>query len=326
MSLTQINRALEKVLPLLTPLSVLLGVLLGSHLAGYRELSPWIFAFMTFAGSLGSNFRQFVNVIAHPIPLIATLFVLHLAMPLLAWGTGHLIYGDDAYTMTGLILAAAIPTGIMSLVWVTILKGNTALTLSIILIDTVLSPLIVPFTLAAFVGAKVQVDAMAMMEGLLYMIVLPSLLGMLMNQLTKGRVKEVWGPRLNPLTKVGIVCVVTINSSVAAPYFRAFDWDLLGMAAVVLALAVCGYLLGWLASKLLRTDRGTAVSLTLNGGMRNISAGAVLAVTYFAPPVAVPVVLGMLFQQSLAAFFGFLLRREPKADAAPTPKETVRVM
>ncbi|MCY9341001.1 bile acid:sodium symporter family protein, partial [Bacillus haynesii] len=44
-------------------------------------------------------------------------------------------------------------------------------------------------------------------------------------------------------------------------------------------------------------------------GMRNISAGAVLATGFFPPQVAVPVVIGMLFQQVLAALFGHLLAR-----------------
>lgn len=46
-----------------------------------------------------------------------------------------------------------------------------------------------------------------------------------------------------------------------------------------------------------------------SGGMRNISAGAVLAVSYFPPAVAVPVVLGMLFQQTLASIYGFAINR-----------------
>ena len=43
--------------------------------------------------------------------------------------------------------------------------------------------------------------------------------------------------------------------------------------------------------------------------MRNISAGAVIAVTYFPSAVAVPVILGMLFQQMLASFYGSFLSR-----------------
>ncbi|MGE1198271.1 hypothetical protein ACQJ18_26655 [Priestia megaterium] len=44
------------------------------------------------------------------------------------------------------------------------------------------------------------------------------------------------------------------------------------------------------------------------GGMRNISAGAVLAISFFPHPAAVPVVIGMLFQQILAAFYGQLIK------------------
>jgi predicted Na+-dependent transporter len=43
--------------------------------------------------------------------------------------------------------------------------------------------------------------------------------------------------------------------------------------------------------------------------MRNISAGAVIAITYFPAAVAVPVVVGMLFQQILASLNGYFLNR-----------------
>ncbi|WP_185147917.1 hypothetical protein [Peribacillus simplex] len=44
--------------------------------------------------------------------------------------------------------------------------------------------------------------------------------------------------------------------------------------------------------------------------MRNISTRSVLATTYFLPAaVAVPALLGMLFQQMLASFFGFIMEK-----------------
>jgi predicted Na+-dependent transporter len=76
---------------------------------------------------------------------------------------------------------------------------------------------------------------------------------------------------------------------------------------VVFFIAVTGYLFSFLIGKLIRSDRDTVVSLTFSGGMRNISAGAVIAVTFFSPAVAVPVVVGMLFQQVLASFAGYFL-------------------
>lgn len=309
MMLNRINSGLQKILPLITPLSVLIGVLMGSRLAVYNDLTPWIFAFLTFAGSIGMNIKQFMGVITHPIPLIASLFVLHLIMPLLAFGVGNILFSGDLFTITGLLLAAAIPTGITSVIWVAVNKGNLALTLSIILIDTLLSPFVVPYTLKLFIGAQVQMDVVGMMHGLLYMIVLPSVLGMLLNQWTRGRVAVTWGPIFNPFTKLGLGLVVAINSAMVAPYLRTFDLRILGMAAIVLSLAASGYFLSWLAAILLRADHADAVAITLNGGMRNISAGVVLASAYFPPPVSIPVVLGMLFQQILASLFSYLLKR-----------------
>ena len=64
-----------------------------------------------------------------------------------------------------------------------------------------------------------------------------------------------------------------------------------------------------LIGRLMKRSQDEIVSLIYTGGMRNISAGAVLAVSFFPSQVAVPVVIGMLFQQILAALFGYLLRR-----------------
>ena len=80
-----------------------------------------------------------------------------------------------------------IPTGITSFIWVSIHKGNKALTLAIILIDSLLSPFIVPFSLSLIVGQTVEMDVSSMMNGLLFMIVLPSIAAMILNELTKGK-------------------------------------------------------------------------------------------------------------------------------------------
>ncbi|MFC5647719.1 bile acid:sodium symporter family protein [Paenibacillus solisilvae] len=307
--LNHLNRQLEKFLPLMTPVSVLIGVLLGDHLSSFAYLSPWIFAIMTFSGSISTNLKQFMKVLARPFPLIATFFILHLIMPLLALQLGQAIYRDDTFTVTGLILLAAIPTGIASFVWVSIYKGNIALTLSIILVDTILSPLVVPYTLFLFLGTRVHMDIAAMTQGLFLMIVLPSIAGMLLNQWSKGQIVQRWSPMLSPFSKIALGVVIAINSSVVSPYLRHIDSKMMEMALTVLVLISFGYMLGWLCAKLMRWDQDIVIALTYNGGMRNISAGAVLAVSYFAPPVAVPVILGTIFQQSLASFFGYIINK-----------------
>ena len=41
------------------------------------------------------------------------------------------------YTITGLVLAVVIPTGVTSMIWVSIYSGNAVLALAIVIIDTI---------------------------------------------------------------------------------------------------------------------------------------------------------------------------------------------
>ncbi|MEI5909322.1 bile acid:sodium symporter family protein [Bacillus spongiae] len=301
--LEKLNRWLQKLLPIITPISVIIGVLFADYLAQWTFIVPWVFAMMTFSGSLSSNFHSVKEVFLRPLPLLFVLILLHIVMPLWAYGIGSIVF-QNAYTITGLVLGMAIPTGITSFVWVLIYKGNIGLALSVILIDTLLSPIIVPATLALLVGERVPFHVGPLMSGFFFMIVLPSLIGMTLNQLSSGTIKDSLGATLAPFSKLGIGIVVSINSAAVAPYLRHIDYELILIASTVFVISMSGYLLAWVVGILTKQNRENRVTLLFCGGMRNISAGAVMAVQYFPPPVAVPVVVGMLFQQVLASIFG----------------------
>ncbi|UOQ45831.1 bile acid:sodium symporter family protein [Halobacillus salinarum] len=311
--LQRINMILQKCMPFITPASVVIGVIFSAWLKEFVFLVPWIFAVMTFSGSLNSNFSDLRKVLRQPLPLLACLLVLHLVMPLIALGIGSLLFPGDSYTVTGLILSFVIPTGITSLIWVSIYKGHVVLTLSIILVDTLLAPFVVPYVLKIFVGTSVEMDVLAIMSGLFWMIVLPSLLGMLINQFAKKQTSDKLSAAFAPFTKVGIGLVVAINSSDVAPFLKEVNGKLLLIAVTVFGMAVLAYGTGFITGRLLKQSSPIVVSLTYNSGMRNISGGAVIAITYFPPPVAVPVIVGMLFQQILASFTGFFLSRNLRA-------------
>lgn len=309
MMLKLINEQMDKIMPLITPISVVIGILLAEHLMDYTFLVPWIFAFITFSGSLGSNFKFLQRAVTHPLPVFIVLIILHILMPIWAFCLGHLVFHGDAFTITGLVLAVVIPTGVTSMIWVSMYKGNAALALTIILIDTLLSPFIVPYSVSLFGGGSIEMDSGSMVKGLIGMVVLPSLLAMFLNQITKGKIPYILSPRLAPFSKISVGIVVILNSSKIAPYLTHFDKKLMIMSFLVLFIAASGYALSWMVGACLKWEKGDIITLTFTGGMRNISAGAVLATTYFPAAVAVPVVLGMLFQQMLASFFGYVMEK-----------------
>ncbi|PFP24606.1 hypothetical protein COJ96_21390 [Bacillus sp. AFS073361] len=307
--LQKINKQLERIMPLITPVSVLTGVIFSIYLKDFSYLIPWIFAFMTFAGSLSSNFHSLKEVIIHPFPIFIAMLILHILMPIWAWSVGHVVFSGDIYTITGLILGMVIPTGVTSFIWVAIYKGNIPLVLSIILIDTLLSPIIVPYSLSLFMGETIEMDYISIMKGLLGMVVIPSLIGMYLNQVTKGKIKDQLGTRLAPFSKICLGFVVMLNGAVVAPYLKNINLKLVSITLTVFLIALTGYLFSFLIGKFFKGGRANIISLTFTGGMRNISAGAVIAVAYFPAAVAVPVVVGMLFQQVLASLNGHFLNR-----------------
>ncbi|MEJ9212204.1 bile acid:sodium symporter family protein, partial [Bacillus smithii] len=124
-------------------------------------------------------------------------------------------------------------------------------------------------------------------------------------------------PSLGPVFENLFVIVVLINSSVIAPYLRHVDIKLVEIGAAVFLIAFCGYYLSFIIGRMFKLKKDTVVAMTFLGGMRNISAGAVVAVSYFPAKAAVPVVIGMLLQQILASTYGHIVdhyyRKQAKA-------------
>lgn len=306
--LSRFNVFIEKWMPLVTPSCLFIGVIFAAWLGRFAPLVPWLFAFMTFAGSLSSGFRDMKKIAMHPISLIVVLLILHIVVPVTAFLVGSLIF-DDPLLVTGIVLEFIVPTGIVSLVWVNIYHGNSALTLSIILIDTLVAPFLVPFSLHVLMGSAVEISVAGMMKDLVLMIAVPALLAMALNHATRGRVEHTLSPKLAPFSKIGLILVVIINSTKVAPFFSQMTPALLLVTLVIFLLAVSGFFWGFLASKIFKEDNDGRVSMIFNSGMRNISAGAVIAGQYFPPEVMFPVMIGTLFQQILAAMAGFCLDR-----------------
>jgi BASS family bile acid:Na+ symporter len=303
------NRFIEKWMPLVTPVSLLIGVLFADQLGRALFLVPYVFAFMTFSGSLKSQFRDFANVFQHPLPLLSTLSVIHIVMPLIARTVGSLLFPQNPYIITGMVLEFIVPSAVVSFMWVSIYHGNSALTLSVVLTDTLLAPFLVPLSLHLLVGSSVQMDTGSLMRELIFMIALPALLALTLNQATGGRLIKPLSHKLAPYGKIALIFVVSVNSTKVAPYIRHMTPMLFTVTGVMLLIAASGYAVGWLAALLLRQKREVIVSMTFNSGMRNISAGAVIAAAYFPPEVMFPVMIGTLFQQILAATYAHLLVR-----------------
>lgn len=306
--LDSLNQRMNKMMPILTPLCLILGVFLEDIGHQLLFLIPYIFAFMTFSGSLSLNFKAFSSFTKYPFVILFTIAFLHVLMPLWAYMISTIFFDDHLLTI-GYVLSVAIPTGISSFIWMTITRGHLALGLSIILIDTVLSPFILPFIMHLVVGKTIEIDTPALMLDLFLLIVVPSLAGMIFNEITNGNIEKTLGKKLAPFSKMSLFGIILINSSIIAPFVKNITWDVVHIILVVLVIAVSGYTLCLIFGHFLWKDASIVTSVVFTGGMRNIAMGVVIASTYFPAKVVMPVVFGMLFQQLLASLFSRILEK-----------------
>ena len=220
-----------------------------------------LFAFMTFDNSLGGGFRELASVILPPLPVLVTLLMLHVIMPLLVLGLGNLLFPDAPLFTIGLVLEFSIPTAVASLMWVAI----------------------------------------------------PALIGMTLYQITKGGVSRTLKPALAPFSKLTLLVIVIANSTGCASFLRNLDRTLVLVMAVVFLMCLFGFFAGYWAGKLFRQDFPTVETMCLNIGMRNNSAGAVLAMQYFPADVLFPVAFTPVFLQLTTSLVVKVMMATPAA-------------
>lgn len=288
---------------LISPLCLLLGVVFPDVFAWITPFVTAMFAFITFQGALGNNFSNLATTVRHPLPMVLSLVMSAVLMPVLAYLLGSVFFGSDPSIVCGIVLEYSVPIAVLSVMWTGLYQGDLSLTLATLLVSTVASPITIPLTLKLLLGQTVQVDVMGMMTSMLISIALPACAGMAVNDLSHGWGKRTLSPAVAPAARLLMLLVIISNATGVASYMRNLTPMLVGVVVFVGIFASTGYVWGIVLARLTHQPRGGVVSMTYLCGMRNISAGAVIVTAYFPGEAMFPVIMGTLFQQVLAAAF-----------------------
>ena len=303
-------------LMVVVPACVALGITFPQVMMPIKPFIPILFAIMTFQNSLGNETSAMRTTLARPWPLALTLLTVHVAMPLVTFGVATLLFGAGAPTVVGVVLEYSVPIGASTVMWIGMFAGDVAFGLSALLASTLLAPFSIPLTLKLLVGATVEIDALGMIGDMLFMIALPALAATVLNELSHGWAKQTLQPATTPVSRILLPIIVATNATGIAEYLHHLTLRLVGIIAFMLAFAVLSMVVGMLLARLLTKTRAQYVACAFSCGIRNVSAGAVLAAQYFGPEVMFPAVIGTLFQQFLAALFGRVMERALKRKEA----------
>lgn len=303
----KLNHLLEKAMPILTPLGVALGVIFPKVFLSLRPFIPWLFSAITLSGSIKLRARDMGKAVSSPFPLLAFFITARFLIPVAVLFISRLIFAQDTDTISGYVLLYSVPTAVTGFIWITIYRGDPALSLTIILLDAIIAPLMVPGTVKLLLGTTVNIDATGMALSLIFMVLIPTVIGVALNEMSRGKIPNLIGPYLSPFSKVCMVLVISANSAAVAPQFSIHNTRMFSIIPVCILFSVFGFFCGKLAGIAGKLNKEKQVSLFFASGLRNTSAAMTLGIEFFPPAAAMPSVLGIMFQQTVAAFMGHFM-------------------
>lgn len=237
----------------------------------------YLLGLVMFGMGLTLNLHDFKVVFSRPRDVVIGCMAQFTLMPLTAWALARLFQLDEALAL-GVVLVGCCPGGTASNVITYLAKGDLALSVGMTGVSTLMAPFLTPLLTWTLAGKSVDVDVASMFLSILYVVILPIVVGLLVKWLWP-RFTERATDYLPALSSVAIALIVSIVISANASKLLAG-----GMLIVVVVILhnICGlslgYVLGWLCS--FTEPKKRAVSIEV--GMQNSGLASSLATIHFA--------------------------------------------
>ncbi|MGP0170607.1 bile acid:sodium symporter family protein [Pseudomonas sp. NCHU5208] len=286
---------------------LLFAVLAFLQPAWFLPVTAWIvplLGLIMFGMGLTLKAEDFRDVLRRPLAVLLGVLAQFTIMPLTAWLLCQL-FGLPAEIAVGVILVGCCPGGTASNVITWFARGDLALSVAITSVTTLLAPLVTPALIWLLASQWLPVSFSAMFVSILKMVLLPIVLGLVVQRLLGTRVKTA----VQVLPLISVVSIVAIVAAVvAASQGKIAESGLLIMAVVVLHNAI-GLSLGYLAGRLSGMPLAQRKTLSIEVGMQNSGLGAALASAHFSPLAAVPSALFSVWHNLSGALLATLYRR-----------------
>jgi BASS family bile acid:Na+ symporter len=294
----------------------------GTHVT----LSMLMLSFLLFNAGLGVEAAQLKGLVKGPRTLAAglfanlfipILFILAVSLTMRVWHNPDEVQN----ILVGLALVASMPIAGSSTAWSQNANGNMALSLGLVLLSTLLSPLTTPVALHS-VGLMTTGDYSEDLHELAgggtnaflaVSVILPSLLGIAVNLLAGKHRIAAAKPYLKLANFVVLFLLIYSNAAISLPQAIAQpDYDFLAvMLAIAVGLCATAFTSGWTIARLLSANRADQMSLMFGLGMNNNGTGLVLASMALAdhPRAMLPIIFYNLVQHLVAGGVDRLLYR-----------------
>lgn len=233
--------------------------------------------------------KDFLPIFTNPKDILIGIFSQYLFMPFLAFILCYIFKLDVALTV-GVVLVGACPGATSSNIMTFIAKGDSALSIVMTSVNTLLSPILTPFITLLLLKTSVDVDAKSMFLGIVYVILIPIILGFILNYYFKNITSKI----LKIFPMISCIAICLLIASVVSHNADKILQSGLSIILVLILLNFLGYFFGFLVGKLFRMPLSKIKALSLQVGMQNAGLATSLATTSF-PTLQMATVPGALF-------------------------------
>ena len=254
--------------------------------------TSWInYLLMLVMFGMGLTLRpeDFVIVFKQPKNIVTGCLAQFTIMPLLAFGLGR-AFGLEEGLLAGVILVGTCPGGTASNVMTYLSGGDVPLSVGMTSVNTLLSPVLTPAITYLLLRTTVRVDAAGMFFSIIRVVIVPLLLGFIINRIAgehKERVSD-----LLPLISVTAITLI-VAAVVSHNSERIFQTGAVVFIVVILH-NILGYAAGFLLGLTLKLPAEKKKALAIEIGMQNSGLASSLAGSAF-PDLAMATVPGALF-------------------------------
>ena len=223
--------------------------------------------------------KVFKNTKAIGVGVILQFMVMPIAAFIIA-----LSFGFDTQLTVGMLLVGSVAGGTSSNVMCYLAKGDTALSISMTAISTLLGVVLTPFLVSLMIGQSVDVPVASMLLSLFKIVLLPVAAGVLINTFFGHLIRKA-EPVLPYVSMFAIVFIIAIV--VALSSTKLVEVGLIVVAAVIIHNAI-GLTLGYWVTHLLGFDKRVCRTIAFEVGLQNSGLAAALAIKFFTPMAALP--------------------------------------
>ncbi len=221
--------------------------------------------------------QDFKVVFSRPKDVIIGCVAQFTVMPLLAFLLTR-VFGLSAELAIGVILVGTCPGGTSSNVMTYLSKGDVALSVGMTAVSTILAPVLTPLLTYLYAGQKVEVNMLSMFLSIVKVVIVPILLGFVINHFFKKFTEAV----VEILPLISTTAIVAIVAAVVSANSAKLLTSGLIIVAVVILHNVLGYALGYAIGKVLKLDTTKCRAISIEVGMQNSGLATSLATTHFA--------------------------------------------